>query len=73
MEESEYEEIKRHLLTAFNLCAPSGDVQNTMVKYIHDMERDEPRLKARIRMIVGSLYDGLAYGNWPGTDYAKHH
>lgn len=53
------------LLTCLQAYAPDGDAQQICTDMLHDMEH----LKESDEMIelglVGAIYDGLRYGNWP--------
>ena len=60
----EYQEVKNSLLTTINLCAPNGVVQKKFVESLHEMELAGELRRRTITRLVGSLYDGLAYGNW---------
>jgi hypothetical protein len=53
------------LLTAANYCSPNGKVQREFVNILHRMEREGEEFQVIMRNLVGALYDGLAYGNWP--------
>lgn len=65
-EQAEYGEILRHLLTTMNLCAPTGAVQRKFVDELHEMERANETRRNIVKTLTGRLYDGLAFGNWPG-------
>ena len=70
MNMAQYQSSKQALFTLFNQCAPNGKAQAAFVKVVENIERDYPEadnppFQDMIRQMVGRLYDGLAYGNWP--------
>jgi hypothetical protein len=58
-------------LTLANLLAPSGKEQRGFNALVRNVQRDfsgetEPKRELYIMQhLVGRLYDGIAYGNWP--------
>lgn len=73
IEASDYQEVKRHLLTAINILSPNGKVQKAFVSILHEMELAGEPPNAVIQSLVGTLYDGVAYGNWPGQTIKENH
>lgn len=64
-----HNEAKQHLLSAAMLLAPTGKEQQAFVQYFKDVESSGHDARKEARLIVGGLYDGLAYGNWPGMQH----
>ena len=65
----EYNKAVQAALNLANIVAPTGKVQQGFVKLLHEMEQDQfqhpESYKNVIQKLVASIYDGLAYGNWP--------
>ncbi len=66
MDRHDYIQAKHHLLSAANIMAPNGKVQQAFGKLINACERDGMDDDHILKQIVGSIFDGLAYGNWIG-------
>jgi len=48
-----------------SLC-PTGKEQAAFARAYNDMRKDADVSEAElIKTLIGKLYDGLAYGNWP--------
>jgi hypothetical protein len=70
MTQHEYMKARDALFLAFNHCAPNGKVQAAFSSMVNEVEADRtgdsPNYRGMMRQYVGTLYDGLAYGNWIG-------
>jgi hypothetical protein len=55
------------LLRAFNQVAPNSMVQAALLKQVHTAQRASLPEKDTLLIITGAIFDGLAYGNWPGV------
>lgn len=53
--------------SVWNMLAPAAD-QDFTWRLVDEMKADGTTDKRQqCRAIVGRIYDGLAYGNWPST------
>ena len=59
-----YEAAKQHLLSAFNLVAPNGQVQQAVMEMVREMELAKEGQSEVLLAISAALVDGLGYGNW---------
>jgi hypothetical protein len=50
--------------------APNGKAQQECSDMYNQLLKDGASPKHVARRMVGALYDGLAYGNWPWTEPA---
>lgn len=60
-------ETLQMLLRAFNQIAPNEEAQTTLVKRVHEAQRANLAEREILLIVTGAIYDGLAYGNWPGV------
>ena len=62
---TQYDAALQHLLTVYNLLAPTGKEQTAMVALVAEMQRERLTDKQIVRHVAGAIVDGVAYGNWP--------
>lgn len=55
------------LLKAFNQIAPNEKAQTILAKQVHEAQRANLAEREILLIVTGAIYDGLAYGNWPGV------
>lgn len=60
----DYDGAIQPLLTAINHLAPTREVQTAFVRLLHEMQEEGRDPHAIVQSLVGTLYDGLAHGNW---------
>ena len=59
-----HNEKMQHILAVLQEYAPTGTWQQRCADLGTEDTPEE-----QLKRLVGTLYDGLAYGNWPWTDY----
>lgn len=64
MRTPEQENAIQHLLTAFNIVAPSGKEQRAMIAALREMADEGETGRAQILAIADAISNGLRHGNW---------
>jgi hypothetical protein len=67
MQNDRREDAIQHLMTAFNLLAPTGIDQARLSKMVREMRGEAETDRTICKAIASTLYDGLQYANWPST------
>ena len=60
-----YETAKNHIISAYNLLAPTGKEQIKFAEFVNqiDMDQDKSPLD-KLRWLIVYLHDGVEWGNW---------
>jgi hypothetical protein len=59
------EEAKQLAIQLAMKIAPDSIARNGFIKMVTTMERGGETKKSIVKTLIGTMYDGLAYGNWP--------
>ena len=54
-----------HLIWSAEQLTPSEHNRLAFKRISDDRKQDGSDVRAQCRAVVGALYDGLSYGNWP--------
>lgn len=66
MEDRDYKQATQTALHLAMLVSPTGKEQRAFTALVHELEQASETPAIVLRRVVGGIYDGLAYGNWPG-------
>lgn len=71
MTETEYREICHELLGILQKFAPTGKEQHKCSEEYNNLVKELGYSRELVRSLVGTIYDGVAYGNWPWLKETK--
>lgn len=61
--------VAYELLTLLQAYAPNGEAQDICSRMYNSLIKSGMAWYMIVSTMLGSLSDGLRYGNWPWTDY----